>query len=472
MALLVLLTLDLEREGFPMSRSMIFTLSFAFLRRYLFLFVMISVIFAIIAWSAVETLATALPTEPTGPVTAANASCTDELPTIEWLGEGPGDFVLGEDFETFVVKRNPFSFHLESGIINNNGEIAYRARKNERVWRCQGNCQLPAVFHAAYDLGTLEAGTIVNLVVIDDDGPMQNNDQRRNWWAVDDPLTPYLIVEEQTMVEYLSLEIPITGNWYYYADDSIGIAASCVEPAPPTPTPSTTPTPVSTVTPTPSVTATTTPFLPPATPTATETSVPTTTNVPGPTPTETSTPTMTATPSATATETATPVHTVTNTPVQTETATPTATSTNSPTTTATPTSTATPPVDVTMTMTPTLTVKEPPTAIHLLYLDARVEGDVIRLTWETALEVDITGFRIWRSSTGNRETAIQLTPNIIPSRGTAASGATYQFVDEQARLGVRYVYWLEKIEAGGEPEDLRVATAQRMHTIFLPLVER
>ncbi|MEZ4679098.1 MAG: hypothetical protein R2932_33265 [Caldilineaceae bacterium] len=160
------------------------------------------------------------------PLPQAESSCGAQLPTIEWLGEGAGTYSLGNDFDTFIVKpRPPFRFITESGMPNAQGERVYQARTGERVWRCAGNCQLPAVYHDAFDLGLLNAGTTVNLVVIDDD-----IDDRRNWWARSDPLDPYLLVEEQQFVEYLTLELPETGNWYYYAQDSIELPPFALMP--------------------------------------------------------------------------------------------------------------------------------------------------------------------------------------------------------------------------------------------------
>ncbi|MCB0108227.1 MAG: hypothetical protein KDE53_20040, partial [Caldilineaceae bacterium] len=200
-----------------------------------------------------------------------NQACEQMLPTIEWLGEGAQSYSLDNEFDTFIVKRLPFRFVLEEGTRNSRGEVSYEAAQGERVWQCRGNCQLPAVYHDAYELGQLTAGTRVNLVVIDDD-----MDDRLNWWALNDPQNAVLTVDEQQMVEYLSYDIPTTGTWYYYAKDSIGIAATCIEPTPPTPTPTASPITPSTVTSTPTPTASTTPpatstatAIPTATPTAT-----------------------------------------------------------------------------------------------------------------------------------------------------------------------------------------------------------
>jgi hypothetical protein len=352
--------------------------------------------------------------------TAAQAVgiCENTLPTIEWLGEGADTYTLTDEFDTFIVKRLPFEFYLEAGPT-------YQAASGERVWQCSGDCQLPAVYHDAYALGNLQAGTRVNLVVIDDDV-----DDRLNYWALNNPQTPYQIVDEQAMVEYLTYDIPESGDWYYYASDSIGIAATCFEPSPPTPTPTNTPT----------LTATPT-FTPSATPTATPSSTPT------------------ATPSPSATPTATPTTIVTEPP-------------ETPTPSATPSPTATPPVRPTTGVTPTVTPRVPPTALTLRYFEATAAGDAIALNWETIFESDVRGFVIFRSTTGNRSDATLITNAQILSRGTATVGASYQVLDNDVTFGTVYTYWLEQVTSNGSNEPVASTQAQLLLDLYLPLVQR
>lgn len=365
-----------------------------------------------------------LQAQPTGDL------CAPQLPTIEWLGEGAGTYVLGSDFDTFIVKRLPFRFVMAPGTPDGAGNTTYEAADGERVWRCSGNCQLPAVYHAGYDLGQLAPGTRVNLVVIDDD-----IDNRLNWWAVDDPQEPYLVITDQQMVEHITFDIPVAGQWYYYAQDSIGIAATCFEPSVPTPTP--------TVTATPTVPATATPTVTPsasATPTATQT--------------PSATPTMTPTPSAT------PTTVVVEPPETVTTATPTVTAT------------VTPPVLPTVGVTPTRTPRIPPTALTLLYFTTTTVDQQIALRWETAFELQVNAFQLWRSTTGDWHDAKLLTADAIPSRGTAGSGALYSYQDDDVQLGVDYTYWLVALNGDGSTEELAHVTAALHHAIYLPLVQQ
>jgi len=384
------------------------------------------------------------------PAAGENLTCDVPLPTIEWLGEGAGTHLLGDGYDTFIVKRRPFHFATESGTVNTEGQMTYQAAAGERVWRCAGDCNLPAEYHAAFDLGPLEAGTRIQLVVIDDD-----IDERRNWWAVDDPMTPYLIVEDQAFVEYLTFDVPTAGNWYYYAQDSIGIAGTCVGPAP-TATPTLTPLPTATNTPLPSSTPTNTP-------TNTPTSTATATATPTATPTASATPTATATPSATPTAT-----TVLPSPTATATATPSNTPTTVP--THTPTATATLVVLPTTGPTPTPTEQTvPPTALGLVYFRTVQQGTTLELQWETVLESGVRGFRLWRSTSGNRAEATLITQSVLPSRG---AGIEYRFVDEDVEFGNQYIYWLEEVQTNGKTMDADVTSGALARMLYLPIVSR
>ena len=123
-------------------------------------------------------------------------------------------------------------------------------------------------------------------------------------------------------------------------------------------------------------------------------------------------------------------------------------------------------------MTPTLTVKEPPTAIQLLYLEASSQGDAILLQWETALEIDFAGFQLWRSSNGYRADAQLVSTALISSKGTASTGATYRFADTNVSRGVEYTYWLQQIAANGSGEDIRSTTVALSYNLYLPFIER
>lgn len=359
----------------------------------------IAILFSIFIWSTpnvqsqagdvsetsafVPRSATTTTTTTTTTSTTVVDDCSDELPQIEWLGEGRASYSLGSDFDTFIVKRRPFRFDLELGEVNPQGETVYQAERNERVWRCQGNCQTVAIDREAYHLGFVPVGTTFYMVVLDDDGLFEEGDERRNWWAIDDPTVPHTIIEEQAMVEYLSLEVPSAGTWYYYAEDSMGIVATCQVDAAPTPTvvptvPTAPPLPTATIAPT---------STPTITPTITPTAVPTNE------PTATATATTTATPTDEPTTTRTPTNTPTAEPTAepTETATVTSTSATEPTTTATATNTPTDVPTATITSTPSAT----PTGnnnMTIVYIGSSGDGTVdnVPYGYEDILLFDLT----------------------------------------------------------------------------------
>ena len=69
----------------------------------------------------------------------------------------------------------------------------------------------------------------------------------------------------------------------------------------------------------------------------------------------------------------------------------------------------------------------------------------IEIEWETATEVATAGFNLYRSQSedGNY---VQINEQMIPSRGTAVSGATYTYEDQNVEAGETYYYLLEEIE--------------------------
>lgn len=229
------------------------------------------------------------------------------LPTISFLGEGPGTYTLPTGYSQLIVKKHtPFRFEV---LTQSSYTSTKKTLPPERVWACEGNCVLPAVYHDVIDFGYLAAGTVIELVIIDDD-----NDARLNFWALDDPTVPYAEITMQGMVQTASLTVPYDAHVYLWAADSIGVVQPTINQ--PIPTPTATPTETSTPLPT---------QTPTDAPTATQT--PTHTNTPTLTPALTSspvdTPTVTATPSPTMTfQIGQPVtHTPTSTPTMTPTST-------------------------------------------------------------------------------------------------------------------------------------------------------
>lgn len=69
----------------------------------------------------------------------------------------------------------------------------------------------------------------------------------------------------------------------------------------------------------------------------------------------------------------------------------------------------------------------------------------IQITWVTETEFDTAGFNIYRSTEPDGE-FVQINPQLIPSQADPASGASYEYVDENVEPGQTYYYKLEDVE--------------------------
>jgi uncharacterized repeat protein (TIGR01451 family) len=95
-----------------------------------------------------------------------------------------------------------------------------------------------------------------------------------------------------------------------------------------------------------------------------------------------------------------------------------------------------------------------PTAVTLSSFTAMVDGNGVKVTWQTALERNTFAFNVLRSVTGRREDAVQVNSSPLPAVGPS----TYTFVDAQG--GVGNSYWIEEIELDGARNEYGPATAQ------------
>jgi len=88
-----------------------------------------------------------------------------------------------------------------------------------------------------------------------------------------------------------------------------------------------------------------------------------------------------------------------------------------------------------------------PLAVVLNSFSAVCQGSQILVTWETASEINNTGFNLIRGVEGPGTTVqIWFVPSQSPG-GT--SGASYSFVDSTAVVGVSYAYSLESVDTTG-----------------------
>ena len=93
-------------------------------------------------------------------------------------------------------------------------------------------------------------------------------------------------------------------------------------------------------------------------------------------------------------------------------------------------------------------------AVTLVSFTATINGAQAKIEWETASELDLSGFYVLRSLFSDVgyvriEGFIPGTPNpveFIPGEGNSIVGETYEFIDSNITLGINYYYKLEDID--------------------------
>jgi hypothetical protein len=90
----------------------------------------------------------------------------------------------------------------------------------------------------------------------------------------------------------------------------------------------------------------------------------------------------------------------------------------------------------------------PVTAIILVSFSASGQDGQVLLAWETVSEIDNEGFNMWRSEAADSDYT-RLNPSLIPARGNADTGASYEFTDGDVVNGVTYYYKLEDVDLNG-----------------------
>lgn len=116
-----------------------------------------------------------------------------------------------------------------------------------------------------------------------------------------------------------------------------------------------------------------------------------------------------------------------------------------------------------------------PTAVVVADFWIEVHADALVACWETATELDILGFNLYRSESGQPGTYVRLNEGLIPSQAPGSPiGAYYEWNDPAVVAGQTYFYLLEIVDIYGQvtqygptPGSLPAAGKYR---IFLPLV--
>lgn len=106
-----------------------------------------------------------------------------------------------------------------------------------------------------------------------------------------------------------------------------------------------------------------------------------------------------------------------------------------------------------------------PTAVEVSLFDAAFLNNRVLVRWETASELDLVGFNLYRSMYDNGPYA-RLNPTLISAqRPGSPTGAAYTWDDGQIRLGRVYYYKLEQVSADGTTTfhgPVRVQTSARV----------
>jgi hypothetical protein len=97
-------------------------------------------------------------------------------------------------------------------------------------------------------------------------------------------------------------------------------------------------------------------------------------------------------------------------------------------------------------------------AVVLLYFRATPGSDKILVEWETATELETSGFNLYRSQDSGSKG--QQVGDTFPARGDGITGAKYSYPDADIIQDVRYYYTLEEIPLGeGGPRIVGTANA-------------
>lgn len=118
-----------------------------------------------------------------------------------------------------------------------------------------------------------------------------------------------------------------------------------------------------------------------------------------------------------------------------------------------------------------------PTAVTLATFTATAAEDrAVLLNWETASELDILGFNLYRAEAEDGPQT-QLNAELIAGQAPGSpEGAVYESVDEVVQPGATYWYWLEVVDAQGAPTLHGPVSATVplvvSHRIYLPLVHK
>ncbi len=118
-----------------------------------------------------------------------------------------------------------------------------------------------------------------------------------------------------------------------------------------------------------------------------------------------------------------------------------------------------------------LTVLASPTAVTMVSFSAQTSATSIRVRWQTSAEENTAGYQLYRSTDGERASAVLLTPELIPAHGP---GIGYVWTDSAVVTGVTYSYWVAAIDSDGSVAEHGPVSSQiaAVYQVFLPAIGR
>ena len=112
-----------------------------------------------------------------------------------------------------------------------------------------------------------------------------------------------------------------------------------------------------------------------------------------------------------------------------------------------------------------------PTGVSISSFNAVLEEEILRISWETVQEVDLIGFRVYRSDSVNGD-QLSLNTVLIPAKVPGSLlGASYDMLDDSVQPGLTYYVWLEPVKLEGPAKLLGPAQAAMMYRIWMPLLD-
>ncbi|MDH7487841.1 MAG: hypothetical protein QHJ81_16400 [Anaerolineae bacterium] len=112
-----------------------------------------------------------------------------------------------------------------------------------------------------------------------------------------------------------------------------------------------------------------------------------------------------------------------------------------------------------------------PLLIMLASFTATPLAGAVLLEWETASEMDVAGFNIWRSASPDGM-YVKLNSALIPARGSPTRGARYTYTDADIVPGTVYWYRLEEVDiyGAGTLHGPVIGTPRPQYRINLPFL--